>query len=136
MGVLKVNRAIYDKTYRQSENGRQIRAAYAQQYYQTMHGKLVAKKAQQNHRKTERGKINFQKGSQKYYRAHTDRICCRYTTRGFIIKGKLIRPKYCECCEQHNSYIETHHSDYSKPLKVMWLCKKCHYEQHNKVVVK
>lgn len=28
--------------------------------------------------------------------------------------------------------IEKHHPDYSQPLDIIWLCKKCHTEIHNK----
>lgn len=42
-------------------------------------------------------------------------------------RGKLIR-KPCEKCG--DSKAEMHHEDYSKPLDVNWLCRKCHLELH------
>jgi hypothetical protein len=42
-----------------------------------------------------------------------------------IRRGKLVRLTFCESC-----YIDckpdAHHPDYSRPLFVRWLCKKCH----------
>lgn len=38
--------------------------------------------------------------------------------------GKLKKPETCETCKNKN--IEGHHPDYSKPLEVLWLCKKHH----------
>lgn len=40
-------------------------------------------------------------------------------------KGKIKKPIHCQNCKQLNK-LEGHHNDYSKPLKVLWLCKKCH----------
>lgn len=45
-----------------------------------------------------------------------------YIRRGKIIKGP------CADCGSENA--EAHHSDYSKPLDVVWLCRKCHMARH------
>ncbi len=43
-----------------------------------------------------------------------------------LIKGgKLIRASVCEKCLRE-SYTIPHHSDYDKPLEVIWLCPSCH----------
>jgi len=44
-------------------------------------------------------------------------------------KGELVRPDVCEKCAGSGD-IDAHHPDYSKPLEVEWLCRKCHYQQH------
>lgn len=41
--------------------------------------------------------------------------------------GKLER-KPCEECGAQPT--EAHHDDYSKPLEIRWLCKRCHDEHH------
>lgn len=46
--------------------------------------------------------------------------------------GKLIRPSSCERCKTVTK-IQGHHEDYSKPLEVMWLCKKCHVDRHYEI---
>lgn len=43
--------------------------------------------------------------------------------------GRLARLP-CQMCGSEKT--EAHHTDYSKPLDVMWLCRKHHLEQHNK----
>ena len=39
----------------------------------------------------------------------------------------ITRPTKCSQCSS-NANIEAHHEDYSKPLEIIWLCKKCHYQ--------
>ena len=45
-----------------------------------------------------------------------------------IKRGKLKRMP-CEICNETPGFA--HHSDYSKPLKIIWLCRKHHREKHN-----
>ena len=43
-----------------------------------------------------------------------------------VKSGKLTKPTVCPLCKQSNSRIEGHHTDYTKPLDVVWLCTECH----------
>ena len=52
---------------------------------------------------------------------------CRAYTKVYIKRGKLI-PQPCELCS--NNKTEAHHSDYTKPLEVKWLCRTCHLNLH------
>ena len=48
---------------------------------------------------------------------------------------RLIKPNNCEKCQAYfedNRLLHGHHSDYSQPLKVQWLCMNCHKETHRK----
>jgi hypothetical protein len=51
-----------------------------------------------------------------------------------IRRGILTRPDACVKCEGTNSRIEAHHEDYRQPLRVMWLCRRCHRSLHAKRV--
>lgn len=51
----------------------------------------------------------------------------RKKTWAAISKGKLIRSS-CVVCGENK--VEAHHSDYTKPLDIMWLCNKHHVEWH------
>jgi hypothetical protein len=55
---------------------------------------------------------------------HPDRVHAHRIVFGALRNGTLKR-KPCICGELK---VEAHHKDYSKPLEVMWLCKKHHME--------
>lgn len=44
----------------------------------------------------------------------------------------LPRPDRCSQCATVGP-VQAHHDDYSKPLKVRWLCTACHGIEHRKV---
>ncbi len=48
---------------------------------------------------------------------------------------KIIPAEYCSHCGI-KSQLEGHHPDYSKPLEVIWLCRKCHRKEHRKEALK
>jgi len=54
---------------------------------------------------------------------------CRKITREAIEKGTLIKGP-CEICDKTDK-IEPHHTDYTKPFDVKWLCKSDHSAWHN-----
>lgn len=39
--------------------------------------------------------------------------------------GRILAPMFCERCGQVKQ-LQAHHTDYSKPLKIEWLCQTCH----------
>lgn len=79
----------------------------------------------------------LKKGEDNYfYRggASSDRRCHGITERA-IKKGILI-PEPCELCDASGimddgrNIVQAHHDNYNEPLKVRWLCQKCHHEWH------
>ena len=55
----------------------------------------------------------------------------RRITAQAIKSGKLKRPDKCSECNKETT-IHAHHPNYKKPLKIMWLCPKCHKNWHKK----
>lgn len=51
-------------------------------------------------------------------------------TGNAIRDGRLLK-KPCKVCGELK--VDAHHDDYTKPLKVKWLCKKHHAEHHKKL---
>jgi hypothetical protein len=58
------------------------------------------------------------------YREHS---LARYKFRGAVVSGKL---KKLPCQECGDLNVDGHHEDYSKPLEVIWLCRKHHAKKH------
>lgn len=75
-----------------------------------------------------REQINKQKTD--WWRRNRDRESVRNKTRYAIRVGKLVRQP-CSVCGAVE--VEAHHTDYSKPLEVVWLCHTHHLEAHGKV---
>lgn len=61
----------------------------------------------------------------KWFAQNPQRKIAHAAVSNAIRTGKLTRQP-CHC----GGRAEAHHEDYSKPLDVMWLCKKHHMERH------
>ena len=79
----------------------------------------------QKYRQSDAGKEAQRRGQQKYRQLNPEKIKAHHDVEYAIKKGKLIRPDHCESCKKE-TFVESHHEDYSKPLDVEWLCIKCH----------
>jgi len=55
---------------------------------------------------------------------------CRHKV-AIALRSNKIRKKRCNVCGK--LIVEAHHEDYSKPLKVIWLCHTHHMELHRKM---
>jgi hypothetical protein len=53
----------------------------------------------------------------------------RKAVENAVMVGELVRPEECYECLT-STPTEAHHEDYSLPLTVVWLCKKCHARKH------
>lgn len=54
---------------------------------------------------------------------------CRAYANVYKKRGKLIQAPCADC---GNPESQMHHEDYSKPLEVTWLCRKCHLGLHRR----
>ena len=54
----------------------------------------------------------------------------RWAVNRMRAKG-VIKSQPCAFCGKEKT--EAHHPDYSKPLLIVWLCRKCHTEEHQKL---
>ena len=130
------HRETVDKN-RRARYERQMDKAKAQatNYYYDNREEVLKKTSTKEHRKKSlKYKTVINANNRKKYatdpvfKAQTEsRTICSKAIR----EGRLIRPGKCGRCGK-KSEPEAHHEDYTKPLKVKWLCIPCHRFIHRK----
>ena len=66
---------------------------------------------------------------QKYRRSNRHKAHANLLVHRALESGKINKPDYCAKCFK-KGVVEAHHTDYSKPLDVVWLCVCCHKRAH------
>lgn len=61
------------------------------------------------------------------------KIVARYAIRNLVRRG-MLEKQACAICNTLKT--QAHHPDYNKPLCVIWLCAKCHKQEHLKILRK
>ncbi len=87
------------------------------------------------YRKTENGKIVFYNIIKRQQIKHRNKVNARGIMNYHLKVGHLSKPLVCSKCLLKKK-LEGHHEDYSKPLEVMWLCRKCHKVVDKKLSLK
>jgi len=87
--------------------------------------------ARKEYAKTECGKEAFKRAHKRYKERYPDRREAHNKVAYAISSGKMTRPSECQECGS-TKRVEAHHEDYSKPLDVEFLCRKCHTLRHKK----
>lgn len=82
---------------------------------------------QRPERKAKKGEYD-----RRHNKANPDKHFARNMVHNYIRDGKLQRLP-CQVCGCPKS--EAHHTDYSKPLEVEWLCFKHHREAHGQTIL-
>jgi hypothetical protein len=98
------------KKYRQQHKG--VHSAEVKAYYRRYPSKLKAKVA-------------------SYILRNRSKYLCRRRFDYAVRSGKLARPSNCQCCGV-GCIPHGHHTDYTKPFEVEWLCVDCHLAAHRK----
>ena len=91
-------------------------------------------KVKERHRRyaqTDQGRFAFNKARLKWLEKSPEKRACHVILNNAIKNGKVLKPKVCQICSA-GGRIEGHHHDYTKPLDVQWVCRKCHVEIHRK----
>lgn len=58
----------------------------------------------------------------------------RRQVKNAVENKRLVKPIVCPRCDQPTAArrMHAHHTDYTKPLDVQWLCGSCHRAEHGK----
>ena len=80
--------------------------------------------------KNNRKRVNEAKSNWK--KRNKDKANAYVKVNRAIEKGILKKPIKCELCGEKTE-LYAHHTDYSQPLKVIFLCDKCHKIEHKKI---
>lgn len=79
--------------------------------------------------------IRRNKKTSKWAKEHyPEKYAARSKLNNAAGTGRIKKPKQCEHCNLE-SRLHGHHTDYSKPLDVIWLCNRCHRKEHANVSV-
>ena len=70
--------------------------------------------------------VDWQKSESE---THPEKVMARRLVREALRSGKLVKPTHCENCDKELP-LHAHHTDYDKPLEVVWLCQSCHVKLH------
>lgn len=85
--------------------------------------------ARKQYQCTENYRVSAAKGRKRYLERHPEIRKAHIIVGNFLRDGKLTKAESCEGCGS-SERLHAHHSDYSRPLDVVWLCHVCHVEWH------
>ena len=89
----------------------------------------ACKESNRRYKQSCKGKESVKRYDEKARRTHPEKYEAHYKAANAEKKGLLIRQP-CEICGEVD--VQKHHEDYSKPLDIEWLCKKCHQKKEKK----
>ena len=81
-------------------------------------------------RSSKQGKEKIAKIAERQRTKWPEKTKARSTLNHALTAGKVTKPKQCSISGCKDTYLHAHHDDYKKPLKVRWLCAKCHKKLH------
>lgn len=90
------------------------------------------RKAATDRASKQRNKDRVARQSKEHRERYPEKASARLAVAHAVSRGLLIKPDHCEDCNRPTAAFDLHghHADYSQPLKVEWLCRKCHASRH------
>ncbi|MEE8143243.1 MAG: hypothetical protein V3T77_09090, partial [Planctomycetota bacterium] len=101
----------------------------AKEYKSTEVGRLRLKANSRRYCRSDKGRLAALANTRKYYKRHPKKVEAWNTFKVAIRSGSVVRPNTCEKCGVE-CRPEGHHPDYSRPLEVVFVCRRCHVAIH------
>ena len=80
-----------------------------------------------------KGKIramDYSATNREWQKQNPEKVATHMAVKKAVKQSILVRPTKCSQCA-FSGRIQGHHSDYSKPLEIEWLCFSCHRLKHS-----
>jgi len=135
-----LSRRLALKKYRMSEKNKIVQRRYQKKYRKELSAKALqwvrlnserVNMLQRQRNATEEGKAIRKGIYERYCKKNRIKRLAKDNVNNALRAGRLTRLN-CKVCGELKT--EGHHPDYSQPLKVIWLCKKHHMEEHSKCI--
>lgn len=78
---------------------------------------------------TEKNRGKKYLATKKYVSLNQQKRKAHLEVRYALKYGRMTRPDTCSDCGK-SCTPDAHHADYSKPLEVKWVCRRCHMDIH------
>lgn len=90
------------------------------------------RQAEYERRYKERYPERRREAPRRWNERNPEKVEAQRKLRKAVRLGQVSKPDSCEDCGKFtDSYdLHGHHEDYSKPLDVDWLCRRCHKKRH------
>lgn len=82
------------------------------------------------YRKTEQGKASVALARRTWLKENAVKRAAHVILGNAVRDGKITKPDSCTACGKSSVRIDGHHEDYTRPLAVEWLCRRCHVNTH------
>lgn len=122
------NKQIMQWRKRNPESGRAAMRRYAKRHPE----RLTARRRAFYAKNGEKRAPDFHIKRAEWKKAHPEITRAHYLLSAAIRSGKIVRADHCCVCGR-KCKPHGHHSDYSKPYEVTWLCASCHRFAHSKM---
>lgn len=108
---------------------RVLRVGYYRDYDIKRSRTDARKQSEKQYKKNPRAALLRNDANARYRSKNPDKYNAHKLVTSAVACGRLLPKNACELCGVVCK-TEGHHADYSRPLDVIWLCKKCHSSVH------
>lgn len=91
-------------------------------------------KRRKAHRSTPKGKRLAREAVYRSIRKHPEKQAARVLLNLALAQRIVLKPPHCRYKKCLERKTEAHHADYTKPLKVIWLCRPHHSLLHRELL--